>query len=169
MPAAAVVVEVADAAVAATIAAKEDLEITVDAIRSYGDVNDDLLDLDVLKIDFIPFLVDANLGTTTLLEYPHVIDLLVRKKFAASDQGVSDGKIDRAEIDKLVLLMQRLWELFAPSQPNQAGELVTASGYSAKWDPDSTRLMYLFNRQHLKRRQFTGYIRLGYRVSKEVG
>lgn len=165
----AVVIEVADAVVAALVEAKSDLEITIDAVRSYGDVNDDLIDLDKLKIDVIPLLVEADLGTTSLFEYPHVLDVLVRKKFGASDQGVSDGKIDRAEIDKLVLLIQRIWELFAPSQPNHSGRLETETGYSAAWDAGTTRLVYLFNRAHLKRRQFTGYIRLGYRVSKEPG
>lgn len=165
----AVIVEVADAVVAAINANRSNLGITETAERSYGDLNDPLEDLGTLKIDVVPWIMQPDTDGEGLVDYPHNIDVMVRKRFDAQTQNTSTGKIAIAEIDALILLTEKIWEMFVPSHPNQTGMLTTTSGYEAKWEPRSSRLLQLYVRQHLSKiRQFTGYLRLGYTVTKTV-
>lgn len=166
---AAVFVEVADAIVEEIQNAADDNEFSVKLTvsRSWADANEELPDLGKAQIDVVPFMPSGELETDRLLDYSHTVDVLIRRKFNENEIDLANGRASRAEIDKMVLLLQEVWELMSP--PN-SGELTTASSYSAKWDPIASRIMSFNMRAQLKKlRQYTGLLRLGYRVSKAVG
>ena len=164
----AVLIEVADAVSDALNG--HDFGIPFTAQRSYADWNDELADLAEVKVDVVPFRSVPDLDSVGTYEIPVTIDILIRKHFDYSDQD-SDQTIPNEIIDPLIKLVQDVWEFFAPSQANGAhtGRLTLTSGLSAAWDSDNpARVMADYVRPHLRKmRQFTGWIRVGYVVSKE--
>lgn len=163
----AVIVEVAEAVKEAIKG--HDFGVHFELERSYAEWSDELTTLDELRVDVVPWLDLPNLGASGLLDYPQTIDVLIRKRFGQTEYSPDTGRIDRSDVDRLMLFVQDLWEFFVPCQPTQTGILTTEAGYRAAWDPETTKMMNHYVRPHLRKLQFTGWIRLGFLVSKDVG
>src|SRR5688572_12103944 len=111
MPAEAVLVETAEAVKEAL----NDSALEITATRSYSDWSEKLQDAGELQVDVVPWLTDPNISGRGEYEYPHTVDILVRKRFAEVDEQEADGRIDNSAIDELVLLTQNIWEFFGPN------------------------------------------------------
>jgi hypothetical protein len=163
---AALIVEVADAIVSELqeIAYGE----TVTVRRNYGDVNNELHDDDLqsILIEVVPWRIDPDMDTSHYADWTLSYDVFVRRSLTENEEEFTAGIVDRAEIDRLVGIVQDTWEHFWP-QGNATHTLTTTSGYEAKYDPGNSKMLYLFHPLHLKKlRQFTGWLRLAYIVSK---
>ncbi len=164
----AVVVEVAEAIVEEirTINLGEDVIVR----RSYGDENDQLVDADLSQvfIDVEIFAFDPDLHTPDDVDAVNTLNIFIRKNLSENEQLLEKGTIDIEEKDRLILIVEKVWEHFSPADAAK-GAVTTESGYVAKYDPSRSRVMQLWNKPNMKRvRQFTSWIRLTYMVSKEL-
>lgn len=137
-------------------------ETPFEAERSYGAWDERLETFETLQVDVVPLTVpnpeDQGLATRGSLKYDYSIDVIVRKRFGAKDQGAT-GQISNAKIDPLVRLTEQILE-FVPMR-----ELVDYD--EAIWQ--SSRLRFLAYRKHLREwRQYTGLVRVSYAVLKEL-
>ena len=129
-------------------------------VRSYADWNDTLDELNEdLQVDVVPVGHDiAELEARESMKYESGVDVAVRKRFGTASQNASTGRIELAEIDDLVLLVEQIHELFCK-------EAVTSATIDASWLDTTIRATYI--REHLREhRQFTGIVRIRYRLSK---
>lgn len=160
--------QVADAIVDVLEAVTFDLPVKCE--RSWGDLNEPLPELKYAKIDVVPFMPAADMDTDGRLDYSHTVDILIRRKFDVNEIDVTSGLPPRDQVDEMVLLLQKVWETLIPCAPTQTGRLTLDGGLEAVWDPQMSRIMQFNMRPMLKKiRQYTGLIRLGYKVSKVLG
>ena len=133
------------------------------AERNYADWEDTLKDLDQLHIDVVPVGHPASeLATRGSTAYVCRIDIGIRKRFGEADQDTSTGRVGMEAVDKLVLLVERIHEHFAHSDNRRLSDTIDAA-----WNDTTIRSSW--DRPHLREhRQFTGIIRLGYRVHQEL-
>lgn len=134
------------------------LGIDVKAERSYADWDDTLQEMDELHIDVVPVMhSDCELETRGEVKYTTLVDIGVRKRFSPETQV--NGKLPQEDLDSLVKLTEKLHELFVMSR---------IDAYSAAWSSTDSRTSYV--RKHLRElRQFTGIVRVGWRVNKVAG
>ena len=154
----AVLVDVATAITAELAAAS--LGQTFVPARSYADWDEQLEDAGTLHVDVVPVNYDESaLDSRESIGYVVSCDVGIRKRFGTDDQEVSTGRIELAEIDDLVLLVEAIHEFFIERR---------LAGYeSAVWRETKIRSAYI--RKHLREyRQFTGMIRVSYDVSKAI-
>jgi len=57
--------------------------------------------------------------------YHCTTDIAVRKRFAAAERNADDGKIDEAEIDRLILLVQEIHDYFSRSSVAMSGRVLS--------------------------------------------
>lgn len=127
------------------------------AERSYR-TDLELEDLDTLHVDVVPVNASSDLATEGSVVYPCQVDIGVRKKFESKDHDKT-GEIDRDEIDRLMLLVQEIHEFLVRRR--------LATFEEAVWKSADIRAWYL--PRHLREfRQFTGLIRVVFRVEKDL-
>lgn len=139
-----------------------------EAERNYADASKLLTDMDTLHVDVVPWRAESTLADRGELEYTVETDVVIRKRFGVTEQSPSTGEIPVATIDELMGLRQEISEFFTPSAvTGQTGRELTAVP-NASWQ--ETKVMASYVRPHLKQnRQFTGWIRLTYQVSRAAG
>lgn len=151
-------------------AVKDELELgsfvfAIEPERSYADWDEKLEDLDDLRVDVVPVGVRlTQLDARGELIYQCEIDVGVRKRFSADDHDDATGRIERSEIDDLVLLVEQMHEYFVDADNN--GRRLTNYA-AAVWQECSIRASYV--REHLRElQQFTGIIRVTYEATKAL-
>jgi hypothetical protein len=158
----AVLVEVADAITEQLNAAG--LTPEFEAERSWADWDEKLEDSDELHVDVVGIAADVEIEDRTTLKYTCTVHIGVRKRFKVPDQDQSTGRIDKAEVDALVLLVQQIGELFAA--PSASGGRLTEFDV-AVWEEFKPGMW--FNRKLLREnRQFTGIVRVIHTVDREI-
>lgn len=133
--------------------------VTFTAERSYAQWEEQLEDLDTLRVDVVPLQAGpaTNIETRSEVEYLAEIDIGVRKRFGRSEQEAETGRVDSTEIDDLVLLVQEIAEFFTTDRLTD-----TNTGI---WQ--TTEIKQSWSRKHLREmRQFFGFVRLTFRVTK---
>lgn len=169
----AALIEVADAAtgkISAGFAADRFPGLLIDSLeRSYADW-EDKLETPCTRIDVVPVAVeDTTVLSRTSVLYLCRVDVGVRRKFDQQNRG-TDGRLDKAAIDRLVLFMQELHELFIPQPYNTA--LEEASGMlpalpGSVWK--STQLVKTYDREKLRDLStFFGFLSLRFEVRKKI-
>jgi hypothetical protein len=160
----AVAVSVADAVVKQIESATLSQQVT--PRRSYADWELDLSKSDLLEhreadklhVDVVAQMTEQRVELAARggrLKYIIPVDIGVRRKFGADKQNDDTGRIDIAEVDALMLLVQELYELFMPQRLTEFPFAV--------WDGENggTRILAAPVRDHLRKmRQFTGLIRV---------
>lgn len=165
----AVQVEVADAVVAAIQASEFKNDFTPE--RSYADwelklEEMDLLvlrDIDKLHVDVVSHTTEQqqDVSARGQVRYLAPVDIAVRRKFGHDKQVEDTGRIKLKEIDALILLVQKIAQLFTFASlelPSYAG---------AVWDNDNGGTQILFNpdtKMLREKRQFTGLVRVFFRI-----
>jgi len=145
----------------------EDFGLEFKAERSYADISSPLEDMDVLKVDVVPWSAESTLNSRGSLLYTVETDVVIRKRFEPRTQDVRTGRIPVADIDLLMKLRQDIKEFFEPSQASQDGRSL-ADVPDAVWS--GTRTMAAYVRGHLKTlRQFTAWIRIEYEIGRVAG
>lgn len=145
----AVMVSVADALVTALNAATWSPTFT--AVRSYAHWADKLESISSLKVDVVPVNhARSSLATRGSLEYAPEIDIGFRQLLTTTTT---------AAVDTLVALVESVNEWVCSRD--------VASTPVAEWESASIRALYV--RDHLREwKQFTGIIRVTYRVEKSL-
>ena len=125
--------------------------------RSYADWEDTLESMGTLQVDVVPVEHEiAELETHGSVKYQIPVDIGIRQRFGRGD----NGRVAKASVDALVLLLENIFEHFA------ALELSGMSSHDCNWF--ETKIRQTFNREHLREHgQYTGIIRTTYRISKE--
>lgn len=144
-------VQVADAITAAINAAEWALPFRAE--RSYADWDDELTELNRLRVDVVPkFDPSLDLDTRATNGWELAVDIGVRKRFDIDQQNQVEGRIKLAEIDKLVELVETLAEMFIPDR------FTALDSIGAVWM--NTTIPALYVRDHLRiNSQFTGFVR----------
>lgn len=148
-------------------AADELGSLSFTAVRSYPDWDDDFKDLKSLEVDVVPVtsagdLVELDSAGTINTE--PAVDICIRKRFEPGDRttaGAKDGRLKKASVDPLVLLVEQIHELFSGDRATA----VTLSGSTvANWMDATVRTYCDYKR--LREGCFLGVVRVRYNVSK---
>jgi hypothetical protein len=135
--------------------------------RSYADWETDLLDEnDGRCVDVVPLDFDINTDTDQMLEHLIAVDIGLRRRFSPGLQDVNTGRIDIAEIDSLMLLLQKIAEWFLPSTSATGRQLTTYP--SAAWWPDQPLIIHVLKQHMRDNRQFAGFFTVRYSVPREA-
>lgn len=116
-------------------------------------------------IDCVPWRSPNKFNAKKVLEYTCSFDVVVRRKFTENQQEIASGKIDPAEINRLLKLMQDVDEFFLTDAT--AKELtLSAGGWNARIQATDKKQDY--SRLHLYTNgQFSGWNRVTYLAAKE--
>lgn len=128
-----------------------------EAERSYPDWNLELAEAKQLHVDVVPVgYVETALASRGSVGYQVTVDIGVRKKFGQLSQESRTGRIDVAEIDELILLVQQIHQYMCHQDRRVLAENV-------HWK--ETVITDAYVTKHLRElRQFTGLIRVNYNV-----
>jgi len=129
------------------------------AERSYADWDLALEDAGTLRADIVQAgYAKIEMATRGEIRYEPFVDVGIRKRFGEGDQA-ANGRIDVADIDALVLLVEEVNEFFL-------GEILSDSRGSA-WKACAIRANPVT--KHLRElRQFTGILRLTFDSLKAI-
>jgi len=160
---AAVIVEVANAVVSElNDKTNNTFSQTFNAKRSWADWSEKLEEEDKLSVDVVPTqrgYTETDATSRASLEHTIQIDIGVRQRFGPTKQTTDKGRIDRVQIDGMVLLLQEIAEHFMVDR--------LASYDSARWE--STRILGTYNKKMLRElRQYFGFVRLQFEVDKDL-
>lgn len=161
---AAVLVDLADAiATELSAASLTTFGVTFTAESSYADWHDELTDLDTLHVDVVPVRhEDSELADRGSTKYGLTVDVGFRKRFGTSSQSSSTGRITKADIDALVLMVEKAHEWFLGDGGRQLASLPVAV-----WESSDIRASYV--RKMLRdKRLFVGVVRVKYEVVKAL-
>lgn len=147
--------------------------LTVAPVRSYASWDNKLETLGTTKVDVVPLDMQARFPARGHLGYEVQTSVLVRRLFGASDRD-SDGQLLNASVDPFLVLLQQIYELFAPSYPGHDGRpLATIPG--AAWLPptmsatEGSQFRAMYSRTMLRTNsQFSGFVVLAFRVMKQA-
>lgn len=142
--------------------------LSFSAQRSYADWSEQLSDLNVVHVDVVPWKSsDDELDDRGEVVYRCETDILIRRRFGSDQQG-SDGRVLIAQMDAMLDLHQALREFWMPSQADvsHTGRRLTAVP-NASWV--STRNMADYVRTHFKSRQYTGWLRIAFEITRVPG
>jgi hypothetical protein len=129
--------------------------------RSYADWDLKLEDADELHVDVALHSteIETELATNGRIKYTVPIEVGIRKRFEQAEQESSTGRIALGEIDNLVLLVTQIHEFLCKDRLTDFDDAV--------WVETSIRAAYI--PRHLKElRQFTGIVRLVYRIDRAL-
>lgn len=164
----AVLITLADA-IASEINAAEWDGLAVAAERNYADWELELRTLGELHVDVVPVeYSETELDGRGSVGYACAVDIGVRKKFGQPDLEKC-GRIDLAEIDRLVLFVQELHEFFIKADSTDGTTIGRRlQDYTdASWRETTIRSTY--SAKHLREMQmFLGIVRVTYDVSKTL-
>lgn len=143
------------------------LSQSLSPVLSGADFDTLLQDVGELRVDVCPVSCKATLQARGRLKYVAIVDVLIRRKFAAADRE-SDGSVKFAELAEMLELVEEVGEYFAPCQPNQSGRQLSTLT-NAAWEPTS-EIKANYSRKMLREAgQFSGWITLAYSLSKVAG
>jgi hypothetical protein len=155
----AVAVEIAKAVTVQIAAATFSQTFTPE--RSYAEWDVELKDEDELHVDVVVVTTEqtADLSSQSTVKYLVPVDIGVRKKFGPDKQNDDTGRIQIESVDELVLLVQEIHELFTPQR---------LTGFDpGVWQ--ETKIVVSPATKHLREmRQFTGIVRVTFRVDRKV-
>lgn len=139
------------------------LSKTISPERSYADWEMllELAEEDGLRVDVVAVTTEqkTDLSSRGSSQFLIPIDIAVRRKFGVDRQDDDTGRIEIAEIDALCLLVQEIHELFTP--------LRLVDFTAGVWQEN--RILVCPIKEHLRlNRQFTGIVRVTFRVDKDV-
>jgi hypothetical protein len=160
----AVEVSIADAMVDGLASASLSQSFT--PVRSYADwvqplEHDDTLKESTLYVDVVPVATGQEIeaASQVTLGYTCPIDVAVRYKFGQDKMDSDNGRVVLAEIDKLMLLVQEIHELFTLRRMQSFVE--------AAWQ--GTKRLVAPHKPHLRDfRQFTGIVRVTFTAHRKV-
>jgi hypothetical protein len=160
----AVEVSIADAMVSDLDGAS--LSQTFTPVRSYADwvqplEQDDALKESTLYVDVVPVATaqEIDAASQVTLAYTCPIDVAVRYKFGQDKMDSDNGRVVLAEIDKLMLLVQEIHELFTLRRMQSFND--------AAWQ--GTKRLVAPHKPHLRDfRQFTGIVRVTFTAHRKV-
>lgn len=156
-------VQIADAIVAQIVAAN--LVDAANIERSYADVSEPLETLSTLKVDVVPWDCQPEKHSRSKHRYDVETDIVIRNRFGPADNDM-DGRIPNSVVDVLPKLRQDIFELFAASQPTNAGYLTAAPEAQFK----EISILSAMVRPHWKKyRQFTAWLRITHKWAKAPG
>jgi hypothetical protein len=126
------------------------------AERGYADWMVPLESITELLCDVVPVHnPKTELDERGAIKYSPQVDVVLRQRFALSDQDGATGRVDKAVVDELVALVEQINELFC-------GERMSAFKV-ATWE--TTDILAAFSKQHLRQHsQFTAVVRIGFSV-----
>ena len=135
-------------------------------VRSYADwvqplEHDDTLKERTLYVDVVPVAtgLEIEAASQATLAYTCPIDIAVRYKFGQDTMNNDTGRIELAEIDKLMLLVQEIHEHFTLERMQ--------SFDAASWS--GTKRLVAPHKPHLREfRQFTGIVRVTFNAHQKV-
>lgn len=137
------------------------------AVRSYPDWDDDFKDLKSLEVDVVPVTSAGDLvelDSSGTINTEPAVDVCIRKRFEPGDRttsGTKDGRLKKTAVDPLVLLVEKIHELFSGDRATA----VTLSGSTvANWVDATVRTYCDYKR--LREGCFLGVVRIRYNVSK---
>jgi hypothetical protein len=113
------------------------------------------------RVDVVPNGTQQLVDQTTFdgrLSYTLSVDIAVRYKFGPDKQQDDDGRIELAEIDKLMILAQELWENLPPRLDTMTNAVYSDAKILAHPDKKSLRDL----------RQFLSAFRLVFEVDRGV-
>lgn len=160
----AVEVSVAKAVVSQLAAAKLSREFL--PVRSWADwvqplEDDDKCKEDTLYVDVVPVATaqEIEASSRNTLAYTVPIDIAVRRKFSPQWQDQVTGRISVGEVDAMMYLVQEIHEEFTLAR--------MCDFPSGAWQ--ETRRVVAPHKPHLRdMRQFTGIVRVTFRVDRKV-
>lgn len=158
----AVLIEVADAVTSelqTAVDANEFTGLQFVPERSYADWDEELADFDELHVDVVPVNYDqTDLDARESVGYVVSVDVVIRKKFS-QEKRLQDGKIDKEEIDRLVLFVEEIHEFLC--------KLTLTEYDNAIWRETAIRSAY--SRDHLRTMgMFLGIVRVSFDVSERL-
>jgi hypothetical protein len=160
----AVEVTVAKAVVSELAAATLSQKIT--PVRSWADwvqplEVDDTCKENTLYVDVVPVATaqEIEASSRSTIAYTCPVDVAVRMKFGADRQDQDTGRIAIEEVDALMLLVQEIHERFTLTRMQDFD--------AAAWQ--GTKRLVAPHKPHLRDiRQFTGIVRVSFRVDRKV-
>lgn len=163
----AILVQVADAVVELLNGAT--FSQPIEARRRYPDIKKQLPELGTLRVDVVGTSHPASeLGTRNSTQYECRVTIVIRKRFAESDEqseGEDGRPISNEAVDALVLLVEEIHEYLCQEGGNR--RLTNDLSLDATWD--STTIQNTYIDQHLQDwGQFTGILRAVYTARKLV-
>jgi hypothetical protein len=156
----AAIVEVADAVKDAIEA--HDFGVSFLCERSWADWSLELEDADCLRVDVVPVgYSEADIGASdNRVAYACQVDVAIRKRFGMSEQSALNGRIEDAQLDRLALLTEQIFEHLTKRAQRRLSSEITYS---------DARVLWQGNKRHLKEwRQYSGLIRMTYDVHRET-
>lgn len=132
--------------------------------RSYADWDLPLEQLDQLLCDVVPVNnPKSELEERGAIQYLAQVDVVLRRKFQAAHQDAGTGRVAIAQVDALVKVVEELHEFFCGERMDSFS--VEEANRTATWE--STEILAAYRKDHLRQnRQFTGIVRLTFRVVK---
>ena len=129
--------------------------------RSYADWNDELSERETLRVDVVPANhLNSGLETRDSVQHDIVVDVGLRKRFATADQETATGRVKLAELDAMVVLLEKIYEHLA------VRDLSAVTG-NVRWMAATIPVTY--SRDILRtHRQYLGIVRLTYRATKDL-
>lgn len=137
----------------------EGVEFTAE--RSYADWDLMLEDADELRVDVVPVgHATSDLNSRGNSGYLVTLNIGIRKRFGQAESDQQTGRIDKAEVDRLVLLVEQIHELLCSYQQRNLASNVA-------WR--ETKITDTYVAAHLRQdRQFTGLILCTFHVKRAL-
>ena len=144
---------VADAIVSA-INAEITWGVDFRAERSYADFDDQLHELNSVRVDVVPqFAPTLEMDTRATNGWEMFVDVGVRKRFQVDEIDATSGRLRVDAIDELVGLVERFAEFFT------AERFTALNDIGAVWIENQIPAAYV--RDHLREwSQFTAFVRI---------
>lgn len=131
------------------------------ADRNYADFDVPLEDLDELRLDVVPMNhVTSELIARGAVGYDVNVNIALRKRFTPSETEPGNGRVDVAEVDRLVLLLEQIHEHLCGYQERELDDDVS-------WT--DTKITDSYVVEHLRvNRQYTGLILCTFHVTRDL-
>jgi hypothetical protein len=157
----AALVYVADLVAAALNAHEFGEGVAFKAERSYADWDLKLEDAGELHVDVVPMgHPTAILRSRGSVTYRVTVNIGLRKRFTQQESEQQTGRIDLAEVDRMVQLLEQIHELMCGWDKRSLADNVA-------WQESGITDSYVA--EHLRQhRQYTGLILLTYHVTKTL-
>jgi len=138
--------------------------------RSYADWDIELEAVGELHVDVVAVTgeIGSEFSTGESIAYTVPVDIGVRKRLESQDQEAHNDRVINEAVDELVELTEQIHEYFHPQE--RSGEEPGRLPAYEEAVFTGAAIRTVANRQHLHAfRQFTGIVRVTYRVDKTIG
>lgn len=152
-------VQVAEAVKAAIVA--HDFGIAFECNRCYPDLDEKLKNAGKLRVDLVPFGHPVSeLASRGSTSYRCTVQIVTRKRFDFGDQQVDSGRIEPAEIDRLILLEEQIHEFLCHEDQREL---------RANMNWQAMKITDTYLTKHLREmQQFTGLMLVTYDTMKAL-